>query len=275
MSMPLPGSEFYRHSSLGILERWYCRLFGIPIVGLRIRVRILSELLPANANRILDAGCGRGVISRILARRYREASVDAVDENAAAQEVNRKLAEAMQLKNCHFITDDLLNLSNKNYYDLIVSVDNLEHVQDDATLLKAFHNAMLPAGQLVLHVPHYYRRWPVFKWQKNFDVPGHVRPGYHLPEINERVRRAGFDILRTGFSYNFFENLVNNLSYAITGAQEKNKIVYAILFPLLNFIAWAAHWKMPHMGAGVWVIARKQAGGTDAPKEEVQENEDE
>jgi SAM-dependent methyltransferase len=273
--MPLPGSEFYRHSSLGVLERWYCRLFGIPIIGLRIRVRILSDLLPVQASRILDAGCGRGVISRILARRYRDASVDAVDENATAQEVNRTLSDAMLLKNCHFITDDLLNLSNKNYYDLIVSVDNLEHVQDDATLLKVFYNAMLPAGLLVLHVPHYYRRWPVFTWRKNFDVPGHVRPGYHLPEINERVLRAGFSIVRTGFSYNFLENLINNISYAITGAQEKNKVIYAVLFPLLNFIAWAGHRKMPRKGAGVWVIARKHVESAHVPRDDVQENEDE
>lgn len=272
--MSLPGSEFYRHSSLGVLERWYCRLFGIPIVGLRIRVRILTKLLPANASRILDAGCGRGVISRILARRYHNSSVDAVDENAAAQEVNKRLARVMKLENCHFITDDLLNLSNENYYDLIVSVDNLEHVQDDIALLKAFYNAILPAGFLVLHVPHYFRRWPICKWRKNFDVPGHVRPGYHLPEITERVRRAGFDIVRSGFSYNFFENLVNNLSYAITGAQEKNKIIYAILFPFLNFIAWAAHWKMPRLGAGVWVIAKKTPGSADVSKEDAHENED-
>lgn len=258
-NMMLPGSELYHDASLGFLERWYCRIFGVPIIGLRIRLRWLEHLLPLNATRALDAGCGRGVISRALALRYPQGVVDAVDLNAEGQARNRLIAGRMGLPNCHFLHADLTRLDTEGQYDLVVSVDNLEHIEDDLGVLRGLHRAMRSGGVLVVHVPHYYRRWPVFKWMRNFDVPGHVRPGYHLPEIVERVRQAGFTVERSGFSYGFLENLANNLGYVITGAEERHKLLYAAFFPVLNFIAWLGHRGNTAMGAGVWVVARKAA----------------
>ena len=256
-AMGLPGSELYWDTSLQLLERWYSRLLGIPIIGLRIRLRRVKQLLPKQASCVLDAGCGRGVIARALAQKYPDAKIDAVDANSALQEINQELAKMARLENCRFITADLLNFKEDDRYDLIVSVDNLEHVDKDYLVLDNFYRSMTSTGSLLIHVPHYYRRWPVFRWSTNFDVPGHVRPGYHLPELTERVRRAGFKIARTGFSYGFIENLINNLSYRITGAQEKNKVLYAVLFPILNAIAWLGQWSKPSFGAGVWIIAEK------------------
>lgn len=252
-----PGSELYWDPSLGVVERWYCRVLGVPIVGLRIRLRRLCQLLPESATTVLDAGCGRGVITRFLAKRYPTAQVDGIDENAPGQSVNQAIATSASLRNCRFSVGDVLTYRKSDHYDLIVSVDNLEHVKDDVTVLENFHASLRESGLLVVHVPHYYRRWPVFRWTVNFDVPGHVRPGYHLSELTERVRRAGFKVRKSGFSYGWLENLVNNISYKITGAKEERRLLYAALFPLLNMAAWFGHWSRPRFGAGVWVIAEK------------------
>ncbi len=255
--MNIPGRELFWDKSLSFPQRWYCRIFGVPIVGLRIRLRILNKLLPKNATHILDAGCGRGIMTRVIATRYPGAMVDAIDENPESQAINRELSKLMGLRNCQYITGDLVNFKRENRYDLIVSIDNLEHIQDDSAVLRNFYESMVTNGLFLVHVPHYYRRWPVFAWKRNFHVPGHVRPGYHLPELTERVRRVGFQVLRSGFSYGWLENLVNNISYAITGARERNRIVYAGLFPLLNLIAWFGQWGWPRLGAGAWLIACK------------------
>lgn len=255
--MKLPGYELYWDDSLGRAERWYCRLFGVPIVGLRIRLRRILKLLPPTAHSILDAGSGRGVIARTLAQRYAQARVDAIDEVADLQAVNNRLAAAMGLDKCRFFCADLLDYRAPERYDLIVSVDNLEHIADDHKVLENFFVSLREGGLLLVHVPHYYRRWPLLRWQVNFDIPGHVRPGYHLPELTERTRAAGFTVERAGFSYGFIETLANNLSYRISAGRQSNRAVYALLFPLLNAIAWLGQWSWPAMGAGVWVVARK------------------
>ncbi len=257
--MGFPGSELYWDRSLSYLEKWYCRVLGVPIIGLRIRLRRLAKLLPEKANFILDAGCGRGVITRYLARRYPKAQVEAFDSNTEIQEINETLSLKLGLDNCSFSAGDLLTLRRERRYDLIVSVDNLEHIENDDLVLSNFFRSIKVGGILVVHVPHYYRRWPVFQWRVNFDVPGHVRPGYHLPQLTERVRDAGFTIMSSGFSYGFVENLINNVSYRITAAQEKRKVFYALSFPVLNILAWAGQWSRPKIGAGVWVVAQKNA----------------
>lgn len=249
------GSDLHLNNELGILEQWYCRLLGVPIVGLRIRVRIISKLLPDTAKEILDAGCGRGVISRYLARRYSRARVTAIDSDSHMQEINERIAKRSGLLNCAFEVADLNEYQKRNTFDLIVSVDNLEHIEDDVSVLMKLYDSLVPGGSLVIHVPHYYRRWPVFEWRENFNVPGHYRPGYHLPQLTERLQKVGFAIDRSGFSYGFLENIANNVSYWITGARERNKILYALLFPLLNIISYLGQWQVPRMGAGVWAIA--------------------
>ena len=90
-------------------------------------------------------------------------------------------------------------------------------------------------------------------------------------EGRERVRGAGFVVSRSGFSYGFVENLINNISYAITGAKEQRKIIYALLFPLLNAVAWMGQWSTPRMGAGVWAIALKTTTAKHAPITEEDE----
>lgn len=255
----LPGSELYWDPSLGTAERWYCRLLGVPIVGLRIRLRRLGRLIPISATSVLDAGCGRGVITRFLAKHYQSAQVEGIDENTSGQLTNQAIANSLSLHNCRFTVGDVLTYRKLDCYDLIVSIDNLEHVKDDMSVLANFHASLRESGRLVVHVPHYYRRWPVFRWRVNFEVPGHVRPGYHLPELTERARRAGFKVLQSGFSYGWLENLINNISYVITGAREERRLLYAALFPMLNFLAWLGQWSRPRFGAGVWVIAEKTA----------------
>lgn len=256
--MGIPGSELFFDSRIDFLGRLYCRLLGVPIVGLRIRVRRLQKILPDSATCVLDAGCGRGVITRFLSDRFPNSAIDAVDADANAQKANREISRKAGYNNCNFIDGDLTDYCNPGQYDLIVSVDNLEHVQDDQIVLQNFFQSMQTSGLLVVHVPHYYRRWPVLAWKQNFDVPGHVRPGYHIAELVERVERAGFVVANKGFSFGFLENLSNNIGYRISGAEEKNRIIYALLFPILNFFSWIGSFSKPSFGAGVWVVARKE-----------------
>ncbi|MBW2538019.1 MAG: class I SAM-dependent methyltransferase [Deltaproteobacteria bacterium] len=257
----LLGKEQIYNPGYSKLEKIYIFLFGMPIIGLRIRARNVFDLIPSsrNYNNILDAGSGPGVFSFELGRRFPDAQVLGIDLLESSIDICRKIAHRSKVANVAFLKKDIESLQETNFFDLILCVDILEHVEDDLNVLKALFDAASPGGILVLHVPALHRRYPIWKKSLNFDVETHIRIGYRMEEILEKVRQTGFSILNSGFTYGFWETLANNISYMITRARMKNKILYSFAFPFLYLISWfGARGRPKELGAGIYVIAEKR-----------------
>jgi SAM-dependent methyltransferase len=227
----------------------------------------LRRVLPATDGRydeILDAGCGQGVFSFELAKRHPEAQVLGIDMEPTLVARDNAVARRAGLSNCRFQVADVTQIEFEGRFDLVVSVDNLEHVEDDVTAMRALLRALKPGGQLVVHVPGYERRWLMFGRRVNFDVPGHVRPGYRSEELVRKLQDAGFEIQSSGYTYGMIETFTNNVSYLITGADQKRKGLYALVFPFLLALSYVGKSSKPNWGAGVLARARRPAESADA-----------
>lgn len=255
------GWEMAYDPDLSGVEKIYTRLFGVPINGLRIRLRRVLPKVQGNFTSILDAGCGIGVFSMQLAKLHPSAHVIGVDLENSLVDKATKIARKAGRNNCEFQVGDVTDLKMDRTFDLIVSVDNLEHVENDVLALKSFRRLLNPEGVLVVHVPGYYRRWPVLRRTVNFDVPGHVRPGYRKAQLAERLNEADFVLLEQYSTFGFLENLSNNISYKITGADKQNRYLYALVFPLLAVMAFIGGFQKPSWGAGVLTVCRPAAHG--------------
>jgi len=256
----LLGKEQIYNPEYSKLEKAYIFLFGMPIIGLRIRARNIFTLIPSSHSykNILDAGSGPGVFSFELGRRFPDAHVLGIDLLESAIDDCRKIAHRSKVKNVTFLKKDIESLEEKNFFDLILCVDILEHVEDDLKVLKALFDVASPGGILVLHVPALHRRYPVWKKSLNFDMETHVRIGYRIEEILEKITQTGFSIVDSGFTYGFWETLANNISYMITRARMKNKILYSFVFPFLYLISWLGPRARPkELGAGIFIVAEK------------------
>jgi len=190
----LPGCELSLDPGRGRAERLYARVLGAPANGLRIRLRRVLPATDGDHRTILDAGSGSGVFSFELAKRHPQAQVLGIELEPQLVERANEIARRAGLANCRFETGDVTRLEFDRDFDLVVSVDNFEHVEDDVTAMKKLWQALRPGGTLVAHVPARERRWLLFGRRVNFDVPGHVRPGYRIDELAEKLRRAGFEI---------------------------------------------------------------------------------
>lgn len=213
--------------------------------------------ISGNPTSILDAGCGRGVFTYLMARKFPEATVRGIDTDQNQLRKNSVIAKIAKFKNVYFEQQNVSALSFTDEFDLVLSVDNIEHIEDDHQALTSLAKALKSGGELVLHVPAYERRWFIFTFQTNFDVPGHYRPGYTLNDITRKISEAGLEIKEACYTYGFLENVSNNISYLITKAEAKNKLVYAMIYPLLNFISWMGRNSRPEKGAGILIIAFK------------------
>jgi len=255
-AMPL-GIELTLSDRLSAPERLYVKLFGVPINGLRIRARRVLPLITDKYRHALDAGCGPGIFTFELAKRLPQGMVTGVDIDDALLETNTQIVRATGLDNCRFEHVDLTTMDTSERFDLILSVDNLEHIEDDDNVLRRFYQALTPGGELIIHVPGLYRRWYFFGWAENFYVEGHFRPGYTREQLEEKLRQAGFEIREIYYTYGWIETLTNNISYWITRAEMKNRYFYALVFPFLNLLSSFGKNSRPEKGAGVLAVACK------------------
>jgi SAM-dependent methyltransferase len=253
------GREQRFRPGLSAAERAYVALFGMPVVGLRVRARNLLALLPTEVRPrlVLDAGSGPGVITHLLARRYPAAQVVGIDRSPRELRDSLAVARRAATGNVSYVCADVRSMPFASQFDLAVAIDVLEHLVNDEAALAALAAVLRPNARLVLHVPALYRRYPVLARRLNFEVPTHVRPGYEPAALATMVRGAGLEILSCGFTYGLLETLANNASYRITRARKENKRVYAVAFPVLNLLSWLGRRARPsRLGAGVYLVAR-------------------
>jgi 2-polyprenyl-3-methyl-5-hydroxy-6-metoxy-1,4-benzoquinol methylase len=253
------GHEHSCNKRLGRFEKFYIKVFGYPALGLHIRTAAVLKYLKriSKPKKVLDAGCGNGIMVFEMAKLFTDATVIGIDNRQNVIEENNDIAAKCNLGNCCFKNLDLFDLSGKNEFDLILSTDNMEHMEDDDRLLELFYSILTPGGKLILHVPHMKRN--VFGWKRtNFmGIEGHVRPGYYKDELERKLKNAGLTVIDSSYSYNSFETLFNDISYLITGGREKNRYFYAIVFPILLALTKLFKFWPVGIGSGIVVYAGK------------------
>ena len=99
--------------------------------------------------------------------------------------------EYFNCNNADFILDSLTQSFGEGLYDLVYSVDVLEHIEDDVEALGNIHDSLKPDGWFILHVP-LAERDNNFYLTSKIDELIHqracdVRDGYDLSVIFKRV----------------------------------------------------------------------------------------
>ena len=121
---------------------------------LRDQAATLTELLhhdtryPAGS-RVLEAGCGVGAQTIILAQRSPDASILAVDISQDSLDAAQALTEKEGIENVTFMHRDLLDLSPEDgLFDHIFVCFVLEHVPDPQRTLAHLHTLLRPGGSI-------------------------------------------------------------------------------------------------------------------------------
>ncbi len=169
-----PGSKF--QPLIETLVRW---------VGSR-HLAFLSRGLPQGA-RVLDVGCGRGVVLGALADRG--AQVHGVEVSAQAA---RGADSRVQLKIAPRLADAGYP---DHFFDQILIWHVLEHLEDPRGVLEEAHRILKPGGRLVVAVPNFsslQARWAGPAWF-HLDYPRHL---YHFPltALRRLLESTGFDL---------------------------------------------------------------------------------
>ncbi len=110
---------------------------------------VLKESLPLQS-RILDVGCGNGVISRHLGRvGFRVIGID------VSEKTIEKARASTTLPNVSFMNKSAEELiAEGEQYDAVICSEVLEHLKNPAALLQVLHGCLKENGKLIVTVPN-------------------------------------------------------------------------------------------------------------------------
>jgi ubiquinone/menaquinone biosynthesis C-methylase UbiE len=106
-----------------------------------------------NGMKILDVGCGTGLITNVFARRYPTCEFTAMDFSNAIR-YGEEFAQQNQITNVHWLHQDILQLDTSDRFDAIICQGVLHHIPDYHRALTNIKNSLAPNGTLLLGLYH-------------------------------------------------------------------------------------------------------------------------
>lgn len=168
-----------------------------------------------------------------------------------------------------FLGDEVYCISPNNFpfsdnqFDCVVSIDVLEHLEEDQNFLQQVHRVLRPSGRAIVTVPNGDPNLLAnkIKWRVGMtpEVYGHTRAGYTVAELQESVENAGLKPTGHGGYSRFFTEMVEliiNYGYVFVLSRknaEQGHIapttsgelkthgaayqLYSLLYPILKLIS--------------------------------------
>lgn len=249
---PLLQRVFFAALHLLFLRAWYVR-------------RTLRRWLPKRA-RVLDAGTGFGQYAYFLARAFPDAEIVAVDIKADYLEQARQfLGESSAAGRVAFALDDLTRLTTKGPFDCVLAVDVLEHIRDDAAVLRNFANVLSPGGIVVISTPSDQGGSDSAADGAGGFIGEHVRDGYGRIELEGKLRQAGLVVAQSCYTYGPPGSLAWRLLIKLPMRALATSLAslallpayYALVLPLGMALHWYDVRRVNRVGTGLLVVGQR------------------
>ena len=204
--------------------------FAAPSRRLRLALadRVLSDRLGSRPARLVDAGCGDGLLALALAKRHPEWKILGLDLRENLLEGARRRAAGRGLDNVEFVAADLTDRFPVTDLDVVLGIECLEEIEDDEGAMHRMSEALAPGGTLALHVPE--RNWRPVLPGSDPTWRDQVRQGYTARDLEEMITRAGLEIERIEPTYRFTAVLAQETRDRIKGS---GLAVRTLAFPAL------------------------------------------
>lgn len=250
--------ERARNPVFTAIQRLYIRIFGIPEVGFQTRSLYVQKILNTHApqdslKRILDVGSGIGAYVFWLAKKYKKALVTGGEIDEDKLKYSKLLQTKLHVYNAKFTYLDITKSNTKIKYDLIVTIDVLEHVSHYNVALHNLYKLLHRGGFLYIHVPQPNQK-RILRSLRRWHHEDHVREGISREVLEKTLKKIGYTIIISRETFGFFGKLAWELNHIMLS---KNFMLAGITFPFLYVIALLdLCWKNEN-GLGVAVLAKK------------------
>lgn len=246
---------FYRLLDLLLLRSWHIRreMRHLKRTGFR----------PEN---IADAGSGFGQYVHYLSRIYPKAGITGLDiKQEQVDDCNAFFKRIGKDDRVQFAYGDLTDLKRNEEFELVFCIDVLEHIEDDRGVMRNICQALKPGGVLMISTPSDQGGSDVHHDHDESFIDEHVRDGYGVEEIEEKLRTAGFSQVDVRYSYGRPGKLSWKLSmkFPIRVANVSKLFLlllpfyYVLVYPFCFLLNMADVRRIHKTGTGLIVKAQK------------------
>jgi 2-polyprenyl-3-methyl-5-hydroxy-6-metoxy-1,4-benzoquinol methylase len=228
-------------------------------------LRKIASTLPADAS-VLDAGSGFGQYTWRISCLYKRWRIRAIDINKEqVDDCNDFISRTGRSERVRFVTADLTLLNDTDLYDFILTVDVMEHIEKDELVFSNFYKSLKNNGVLMISTPSDKGGSDVHNNKDHSFIDEHVRDGYSMDEIGQKLKVAGFGVVDARYTYGWAGNIswIFSMKFPVKMINKSYlffvilPFYYLVVFPFsffLNIIDLNCRIKK---GTGLVVIARK------------------
>ncbi len=197
------GAIFNRQPSLqrlffSILNAVFLRAWYVK----RAIRQLFSEMGDGETIRVLDAGTGFGQYTYWMLSNFSNVEITAVDIKDDYLAQLQKLLDARGLSDrVTLAIDDLTELKAEGPFDFILSVDVMEHIEDDRGVFVNFDRVLSPRGRVLVNTPSDQGGSDIKEEGDESFIGEHVRDGYNIRELEEKLATAGLNPIKTIYTY--------------------------------------------------------------------------
>jgi len=189
-STPFLRKVFYRLLDLLLLRSWH----------IRREIKKWAATAPKDAM-ILDAGSGFGQYDFYMSSKNPGWKIRGVDVKEEQIADCNNFFKRIGRNNVIFAYADLTAFTDASTYNLVLSVDVMEHILEDVQVFKNFHASLKPGGMVLISTPSDQGGSDVHDHDAESFIEEHVRDGYNINEIQEKLKLAGFSRTEARYQY--------------------------------------------------------------------------
>ena len=167
--------EYFQHEN----SHWWFRWRFDMISG------VVESIAKGRKLNILDAGCGTGQMTKLLEEHGTAIGLDMAPEAI-------KYAKLRGVK--HLVQGSITDPPfREGSFDCVVSLDVIEHVENDVQILNGLREIVKPGGHLIVTVPAFQLLW------SEHDVINQHKRRYRVPQLRRLAEEAGFEVERISY----------------------------------------------------------------------------